>query len=610
MSELPFTDSRRLTGGNLFFPSVGVVLETVGLRVDEMLLDGWRTRTARAAALLGWTTGDGLDPPFVTVVRTRASAAELAFNAPVDQLFTATEVNEWALCATLHEQNPAAWANLETVLAAAAEAQPPNPTRISPPVLDEGAALRRFERLAQLERRPELRQLMTAAQARALPQILDEDSLTIGYGARGRSWPLTALPAPTAVAWSELGTVPVAVVTGSNGKTTTVRVVAACLRAHGWQDGYNCTEGVFIRQQLVAAGDYSGPAGTRAVLRHPAVQAAVIETARGGILRRGLAIASADVAVVTNVSADHFGEYGVHDLTDLADVKLTVAQLVAERGWLVANADDPVLQARVARLPMAVSRKAAVAWFALDADHPLLQDARAAGGATCGVAQGHLVLTTAGLAHDLGPIDAMPITLRGKARHNVANLAAAALAAVGLGIAPVTVASVFAVFGRDPADNAGRLMCFDLHGITVIIDYAHNPAGLHCLLEAVQTLRGSSGRLAVVLGHAGNRRDDDFTAVATVVAAFAPDLVVVKETETYLRGRAAGEVPALLRAALLRAGQPAERLIEADTEVAAARRALAWARPGDVVILPLHAQAARDAVLELLTEQRMAASRQ
>lgn len=604
MSVLPFVDSRRLTGGNLFFRGAGVVLETIGLRVDAGLVEGWRARVARAASQLGWPMDLSVDQAGGTAIRAHASGTALAFIAPVDQLFTATEVNEWALCATVQAQDPTAWADLEQLLRVAAQEQPDNPTQSSVPVLEETAAMRRFAQLAQLERRPALRQLMAEAAVRGLPHILDDELFTIGFGARGCSWSLEALPDPGDVPWSDLGKVPVAVVTGSNGKTTTVRVIAACLRAHGWQDGYSCTDGVFIRQQSVVDGDYSGPVGTRTVLRDRRVEAAAIETARGGILRRGLALPSADVAVVTNVSADHFGEYGIHDLSDLADVKLTVAQLVADQGWLVVNADDPVLREPVGRLPMAAGGKAAIAWFALDAADSLLCEARAVGGATCGVTEEHLVLTRAGNSYDLGPIAAMPLTLRGHARHNVANLAAAALAAVGLGVAPATVAQVFSVFGRDPADNAGRLMCFDFDGITVIVDYAHNPAGLHCLLEAVQPLRGSAGRLAVVLGHAGNRRNEDYDAVAAVVAGFAPDLVVVKETETYLRGRAAGEVPALLRDALLRAGQSADRLIEADTEMGAAQRALSWAVAGDVVVLPLHAQGARDAVLTLLAQRR------
>ncbi len=158
------------------------------------------------------------------------------------------------------------------------------------------------------------------------------------------------------VPWAELRDVPAAIVTGSNGKTTTVRLLAACARAHGWRDGYNCTDGMFVAGEQIESGDYSGPVGTRTVLRDARVEAAILETARGGILRRGLAADSARVAaVITNVRSDHFGEYGIHDLAGLADVKLVVASAIDDTGLLVLNADDPMLRSRADSISIAPS---------------------------------------------------------------------------------------------------------------------------------------------------------------------------------------------------------------------------------------------------------------
>ena len=145
--------------------------------------------------------------------------------------------------------------------------------------------------------------------------------------------------------WSEIHDVPTAIVTGSNGKTTTVRVLAACARAHGWPNAFCCTDGVFFDNEPLVSGDYSGPEGARRVVRERRARAAIIETARGGILRRGLAVSRAQAAIVTNVSADHFGEYGIDDLAGLADVKLTVAGVLVPDGLLVLNADDGQLTA-------------------------------------------------------------------------------------------------------------------------------------------------------------------------------------------------------------------------------------------------------------------------
>jgi UDP-N-acetylmuramyl tripeptide synthase len=307
-----------------------------------------------------------------------------------------------------------------------------------------------------------------------------------------------------------------------------------------------------------------------------------------------------DVAVVTNVSADHFGEYGIHDLDALADVKLTVGSVVSAWGLLVLNADDPTLRAKADGLARRLGRVPPLGWFARDADDAFLESHRAAGGATCGVRDGHLVIAFEFKEHDLGPIAGMPITVGGRAGYNVANLSAAALAAVALGVAPEAVARVLASFGTNVLDNPGRLMRFETGGVHVIVDYAHNPEGLRGLLEVAETLRKGHGRLGLLLGHAGNREDADIERLAMTAAKFAPSLVVVKEIEGYLRGRQPGEVPRILRDALLRAGLPAEALPQRSTEGEAARCALEWARPGDVLVLPVHGIAAREVVLAMI----------
>jgi UDP-N-acetylmuramyl tripeptide synthase len=571
------------------------VLELVGVDVDvdAALVAGWRARVARARATLGWPDG-------ALAVRHHGGGASLALAAPCDQLLVATEVNEWALCATLYERDPARWHGLEAALLAAALEEAAEPATVVPPVLTEAAALARLARLAAREARPALAPLVAAADARRLPYLLDDELLTLGAGARAASFALDALPDLGAVPWDRLGDVPAALVTGSNGKTTTVRLLAACARAHGWRAGFNCTDGVFVDGEALARGDYSGPAGTRLVLRDARVEAAALETARGGILRRGIAVSRARVAIVTNVSSDHFGEYGIDDLDGLADVKLTVAAVVADDGLLLLNADDALLTAKAAGLAARFGRRLPLGWFALDADRPALAAHRAAGGATAGVRDGRLSVAWRGAEHDLGAVDLMPLTVNGCATYNVANLAAAALAAVALGVPPATVAAVCARFGALAADNLGRLMRFDVGGVRVLVDYAHNPEGLRGLLRVATHLRGGSGRLGLLLGHAGNRQDADIEAVARVAAEFHPDLVVVKENEAQLRGRSPGEVPRIIRAALLRAGLPEAALPLRLTELEAARCALDWARPGDVLALPVHSLAARTAVLALL----------
>ncbi|MBN8728071.1 MAG: Mur ligase [Xanthomonadales bacterium] len=568
--ELPFDDSRRLTGYNRYFAAAGAVLETLQVPASDALVDAWKARVTRMRAALGW-------PDAAIEVRRHCGQASLAFAAPPDQLLAATEVNEWAWLAAVHAAgidagrfhapgHPAAW--------------------------DEASALETLRRLAAAERSPPLVGLVDAAERRGLNVLIDDDTLSIGSGQGSRHWPLAQLPDAARVDWSAVHDVPVALVTGSNGKTTTTRLLAAMSRAHGWRTAHTCTDGVHVGEAALAEGDYSGPAGARLALREPGIEAAILETARGGILRRGLAVQHAQVAVVTNLSDDHFGEYGVHDLDGLAEAKLTVARALGKQGVLVLNADDPLLVASAARLAVPI------AWFALDADAPGLLAHRAHGGRTCGVRRGRLVLGIAGVEHELGAVEAMPLTFGGSARYNIANAAAAALAAQALGIRPDEIRMVLAGFGSGRADNPGRLQFWNPCGIRVFLDYAHNPDGLAGLLAVAS--RDRRGRLGLLLGQAGNRGDADIRELARVAASFQPDRIVLKDMGGMLRGRASGEVPAILREELGRRGLGQERVLERLDEVEAARSLLEWARPGDTVVLPVHGKQGRPAITRLL----------
>ena len=565
----PFDDSRRLTGPNPYFADCGAAMETLGPRArDVSALVEWAAGRHLMGRALGWPFAPGES-------RIHASGASLAFPAPVDQLFTATEVNEWAWCAAVGYTGFHAPGH--------------------PAAFDDALATETLRRFAAAEARPDVVALLDAAAGRDVPTLLDDDALSLGLGVHGVTYPLDALPAsPDAPPWPTLGAIPTALVTGSNGKTTTVRLIASMLRAHGLRTAHSCTDGLFVGDtaqiERLEAGDYSGPAGARQLLRRNDVEAAVLETARGGLLRRGLALAKADVAVVTNISEDHFGEYGVHSVHDLAAVKLTVARAVAGEGAarLVLNAEEPLLRQHG---PLAAPR---LAWFAVDA--AAVPDASVP---HCVGRDGRLWLHEGGRTHDLGAIAAMPITLDGHARYNIANAAGAALAASLLGVPPATIHDVLATFGRAHADNPGRLQRWSFAGLEIFLDYAHNPEGLAGLLDIAQAWRGQ-GRLALLLGQAGNREDAQIRDLAAIAAQYAPDLVVVKDIDGYLRGRTAGEVARVIRDELLRRGLPDAALPVRLREADAAREALAWARAGDVLVLPVHSLGAKDEVAALL----------
>ncbi len=561
----PFTDSRRLTGPNLYFDDCGAVLETTTAPTPAQV-DAWRERVGQALRMLAWPAG-------ALAVRPHRGGAALAFAAPADQLFTATEVNEWA------------WS--------AACAQPVLHAPGHPAIWDDALAAVTLRSMAADERDPAMIALRSEAERHATPLLWDDDSVSVGLGATSQTWPRAALPVPDKVPWSELRGMPVALVGGSNGKTTCVRLIAACCRENGWRSAWNCTDGLFADGALIEAGDYSGPAGARAVLRHAQAQAAVLETARGGLMRRGLAFDRANVALVTNISADHFGEYGIDDLDGLAEAKLVLARGLKPDGVLVLNADDETL---LRHAPAGVP----TAWFSLDADHPLIRAQAADGGLACAMSDERLLLYRHGAVHDLGAVAEMPLSVAAAACYNIANLAGSALAAAAMGVDLDAIRRTLAHFGARREDNPGRLQRWHVDGIEVLVDYAHNPAGLRGLLEVAAGLRAGSGRLGLVLGQAGNRGDAEIRDLALTAASFRPQHVVLKDLDGFLRGREPGSVPALLREALLETGVAAADMETVLAEVDAVRALLAWARPGDVLVLPVHALGAREAVSAIL----------
>jgi cyanophycin synthetase len=556
-----FDDSRRLTGPNRWYGGTAVVLTALGDGAD---CDGWSARVRTVCAALGW-------PDPAPGVHRHAHGVLLAFAAPEHALFTATEVNEWAWeqgCAGFDQAHP--YADPVAVFAARAAAERSGP----------------------------LQRLQNAAALHNVPYFCDDDTLTLGAGHGSASWPRAALPLPMDAPWQRLHDIPKALVTGSNGKTTTVRLLAAMARAAGHTAGLSCTEGIAIGADAIASGDYSGPAGARIVLRDPRVTLAMLETARGGIARRGLAVTQADVAIVTNISADHFGEYGVDNEANLAELKLAVARAVTDRGLLVLNADDEVLMAAANRLPHAARARRAL--FAGDTRHPALVRHRQQGGATCALRAERLVLDHGGASHDLGAVNDLPLVFNGAATFNAMNIAGAALAAiVGLGLPLKPVSATLATFGLDPRDNPGRLERHDHRGATVLIDYAHNPDGMARLLAAARTL--PHRRLLLLLGHAGNRSNEAIAELAHVAAQARPDRVLVKELPQMLRGRALGEVPALLLQALRQHGVQHAQVHTGADEASAALALLDESLAGDLVVLPLHSRDGRAAV-----EQRLA----
>ncbi|MFT4039968.1 MAG: Mur ligase family protein [Thermomicrobiales bacterium] len=371
--------------------------------------------------------------------------------------------------------------------------------------------------------------------------------------------------------------IPVVAITGTNGKTTTTRVLAHILRATGRKVGWTSTVGVFIEGECVLEGDYTGPAGAWRVLEEPGLDIAVLETARGGLLLRGMACESNDVSVMTNVTGDHLGMHGIHTVEGLAAVKSVVLHTTRPAGWTVLNADDPLVRGQAGGLP------ASIIWISQHPDNPTIAAHLHAGG-TAVLADGDdLVLAEGSERATLLPLADIPVTFGGRARHMVENVLCATGAAVALEIDPATIAAALLTFGEHDEDNVGRLHVYAINGATVILDYAHNEVGLGHLLALAASYRGEGGRLISIIGTAGDRSDDALREIGRL-AAVASDAVIVKETRRYLRGRPnVDEMTALYLEGVAAGGDPPHQI--AYDEPTALTIALDMLQPGDAVAM-------------------------
>ncbi len=372
--------------------------------------------------------------------------------------------------------------------------------------------------------------------------------------------------------------VPIVAVTGTNGKTTTSRMIAHILRMAGRRVGLTTTDGIYINGTQIAAGDMSGPGSARMVLQNPAIDTAVLETARGGIIRSGLGFDRSDVAVVTNVSGDHLGLHGIETLEDLARVKAVVAGSTVRRGATVLNADDDLC------VRMASRARGRVIYFALTPENPVVERHRRGRGVAVALRpgpHGELLCLLDRRETSLLHVNDIPATFDGRARVNVANALAAIAACVGLEIDPEHIREGLRTFSASFFQTPGRLNLIEGRAGRVLIDYCHNLAGLTALADFIGRL--GAGRTVAMIAMPGDRRDEDIAAFGALAGRLF-DEVIVRE-DRHLRGRAPGAVAGLLRDALLAAGLSAERVTLEPDEGVAVRATLDRVRPGELAVL-------------------------
>jgi cyanophycin synthetase len=346
--------------------------------------------------------------------------------------------------------------------------------------------------------------------------------------------------------------IPAISISGTNGKSTVTRLITHILVGAGKRVGTTTSDGVLIDERMVEPGDWTGPGGAQQVLRRSDIDVAILETARGGIVLRGMGYESNDASVLTNVSSDHLDLQGIHTLPELAEVKSTICRVTKPDGWVVLNGDDPLVAAIARRV------RAQVAFFSTATPTPSVVRLHiASGGRAYVVRDGELTEVEGDRASSIVDIRRVPITIGGLARHNVANALAAAGGARGLGATLAQVRDGLMDFAPSSDRSPGRLNLFRLGSRVVIVDFAHNEAGISAVMDVAEGIAaGGAGRTApitVIIGTAGDRPDDTLRGIGRIAAERA-QRVAIKETLKYLRGRSAAAVVGELMAGVKAGG--------------------------------------------------------
>lgn len=557
--QLILDDSRRITGPGMIWDKRGALVDILMDGFDkDAVVTVWESQITRVLAALGWQES-------LTNHRIFENGVTLLISAPTDLLYSAVFVIETSWHLTAHRL---------------LELEPQNFDKL----------ISDLKEVIALEANPDLIALQEAADRKAIDILSDDDFVSLGHGNGSQVWGVNELPNPDDVEWSKLHNLPVALITGTNGKSTSVRLATAIGEAAGMVAGSTSTDYVKLGDEVLDYGDYSGPGGARMLLRDKRLEIAFLETARGGILRRGLPLFQARAALVTNIAADHLGQYGVNTVEALAQAKFAVARAVSMDGVLVLNADDPLV---VENGELFAKSKC---WFSLDPDNIKIREARKNGSPCCWF-DGDNIHYFDGRDVDLKiPAENVAITMGGSARFNVQN----AMGAIGLtramGIGNEAIVKGLTEFSASPDDNPGRCNEFTVKGARVFVDFAHNPHAIAAMSNLIDNLPARKRYLLIC--HAGDRSDQDIRDLTKGAIGFGPDRIVAAEIEDYLRGRELGDIPALIAQECVSNGIAAEAVTVARSPGEGTASILDQLEEGDVALIL--ALSDRDRVFELI----------
>lgn len=368
--------------------------------------------------------------------------------------------------------------------------------------------------------------------------------------------------------------IPLISVTGTNGKTTTTRLISYVLGLMGYKVGMTSTEGIYVGGKCIDKGDDTGYCSAKSILQNREVELAVLETARGGLIRKGLAYDSADVAVITNITEDHIGLEQIETMEDLSFVKSLVGEAVKEGGYTIINADDEWSRSILSRI------KANKIFFSKSKDNDLIKESISQNGIAVYLDNDILCVTNKGRKYKVLDINSIPIALGGILKFNLENAMAACAALVGIGVDYCMIAKGLKTFQLNNDCNSGRFNIYDVNGIKIILDYGHNIEGYRAVLNSVCNMKKE--RLVGVIGVPGDRKDEAISRIGAMCGE-SMDKIFIKEDEDK-RGRESGKVAKLLEAGVLRAEKNKNYEICLD-ELDAFKKALDFCAPGDMVVM-------------------------
>ncbi len=541
---MEYLDARRLTGPNVLWHRAGSILD-VSCTSDEAdsLIPFCESKIRLMLDAIGWGQES------VCHIRL-AGGASIALSGPIDALYAASAINEWVWACCDAEFN-------------GAEA------------VDFAEAIADIKDAIAAEVNPPLLALEQAATGQGVSFLWDDDEVSVGLGTGSQTWPFRELPEPAEIDWSAIHDVPAGIVTGTNGKTTTARIAKHILQTAGKVVGLSCTDWVSVNDSIIDHDDWSGPGGARMVLRQTDVDVAILETARGGLLRRGLGVNAADVALITNIAEDHLGDFGSQSLEELLNIKWTVSHAVAASGVLILNADDKLLVGKSAEFA------GTIVWFSLDENNPVIRKYTENGGLAFVYEGNNLVRLDCDVREMICGASEVPITLAGAARHNIANALAAAALTEQLGMSLDDIRNGLTTMSQDA--NPGRSNLYRLRDFKVLVDFAHNPEAMQALFAMAHAIPAK--RRALCFAQAGDRTDEQIRELARGAWSIGLELACIAELEKYRRGREEGEVFSIIRGELIKCGAREEQIRYFGTESESFDAALEWAAAGDLVVM-------------------------